>query len=91
MPSLEIKWVSVSIVFLIVSRSLLLWADGGNGIHISLPCIFNGFHSLYIKNKISSGLVGAALRLHYSPPLTLPSDIMAEDIWHRAEMGRFDY
>ena len=81
----------------IVSGSVLLWADGENGVHICLSCIFNGFHSLYIKKRISSsGLVDAALHqcflsLSVSPPLTLPSDNTAKDIWHRAEEGRSDY
>lgn len=54
---------------LIVSRSL--WADGVYGIHISLVCIFNGLHSLYIKNIPSSGLVNTALRQCYSSVFSL--------------------
>ncbi len=35
--------------------------------------------------------VSPVFSLSASPPLILPSNIMAKDNWHRAEVGRFDY
>lgn len=95
------KSLSASFVVVIVSGSVLLWADGENGVHICLSCIFNGFHSLYIQKKkdfflwfggrrLTSDLRHCFLSLCASPPLTVPSDNTAKDIWHRAEEGRSD-
>lgn len=86
----EMKLVSLSIVVLIVSRSILLWADGGNGIHVSLSCIFNGLHSLYIKKKrflSEFSFTSVLLQCFLSPPFS----ILAKDIWHGAGEQRFDY